>query len=438
MTRTRIFISHSCKDVEIADDVPFEDEADPRKQRLKYARHIRDEVERLLGDDFEVLLDRKLLDPGDRWPIKLLRWLGDCDGAVLLLSEDAIESKWVLQEATVLTWRRHLRPDFRLIPVRLGALTDEALAAAGFGPLQISDIQAARVEGTVGFSRAEADELAARIAGRFKDLSHQGEDDEMRQWIAEVTRILEPLGDEILSLTREPLGIAEDDWAHFEDRGRTVAHYLLRAELPRTSKALERIVTVLAARNAEAFTRLADKLLPMWVDPAAAAALAVLPNGEWHAYALNTDDPEVADDYLRRAWCCPPWLANRRLEFDEALGEGQAAEALASLKAGIATRLRVPPRRMHLLAERVRDRPFFVIFGEAAALEQGLCEGLAADVALASATCLQLAGRHFERVPAGLPAMVRLLPALDNAREDAAYLGKSSILDLAPGVSDEH
>ncbi|MCW5616673.1 MAG: toll/interleukin-1 receptor domain-containing protein, partial [Rhodocyclaceae bacterium] len=156
MTRARIFISHSCKDVEIADDVPFEDEADPRKQRLKYARHIRDEVERLLGDDFEVLLDRKLLDPGDRWPIKLLRWLGDCDGAVLLLSEDAIESKWVLQEATVLTWRRHLRPDFRLIPVRLGALTDEALAAAGFGPLQISDIQAARVEGTVGFSRAEA------------------------------------------------------------------------------------------------------------------------------------------------------------------------------------------------------------------------------------------------------------------------------------------
>ncbi|MEZ5609806.1 MAG: hypothetical protein R3E45_05080 [Rhodocyclaceae bacterium] len=48
MTRARIFISHSCKDVEIADDVPFEDETDPRKQRLKYARHIRDEVKRLL------------------------------------------------------------------------------------------------------------------------------------------------------------------------------------------------------------------------------------------------------------------------------------------------------------------------------------------------------------------------------------------------------
>ena len=438
MTRTRIFISHSCKDVEIADDVPFEAEADPRKKRLKYARYIRDEVERLLGDDFEVLLDRKLLDPGDRWPIKLLRWLGDCDGAVLLLSEDAIKSKWVLQEATVLTWRRHLRAGFRLIPVRLGGLADEALKEAGFGPLQISDIQAAKVEGTVDFSRAEADALAARIAARFEDMVLADEDDEMRQWIAEVTRILEPLGDDILARTREPLGIADDDWAHFDDRARTVAHYLLRAGLQRTSKALERIVTVLSAHNADAFARLADKLLPMWVDPAAAASLAVLPGGDWHAYALNTDDPEVADDYLRRAWCCPPWLANRRLEFDEPLGEGQAAEALASLKAGIATRLRVPPRRMHLLAERVRDRPFFVIFGEAAALEQGLCEGLAADVALASATCLQLAGRHFERVPAGLPAMVRLLPALDNAREDAAYLGKSSILDLAPGVSDEH
>ena len=109
MTRARIFISHSCKDVEIADDVPFEDEDRPAQAAAQYARHIRDEVERLLGDDFEVLLDRKLLDPGDRWSIKLKRWLGECDGAVLLLSEDAIESKWVLQEATILTWRRHLR-----------------------------------------------------------------------------------------------------------------------------------------------------------------------------------------------------------------------------------------------------------------------------------------------------------------------------------------
>ena len=429
MTRTRIFISHSCKDVEIADDVPFEDETDPRKQRLKYARHIRDEVKRLLETDFDVLLDRELLDPGDRWSIKLKRWLGECDGAVLLLSEDAIESKWVLQEATILTWRWYLRANFRLIPVRLGGLTDEALAAAGFGPLQISDIQAARVEGTVGFSRAEADALAARIAERFKDLA-TNESDAMGDWVDDVAAILSLLPENILFKTCGPLAIAPDDWAHFPDQARTVAHALLHAKLGSTSQALERIVTALS--STEAFVRLAEKLLPMWVDPAAAAALAENRNSGWHAYAINTDDDDVARDYLRRAWCCPPWLKNRHVLFDEPVGEGQADEVIARLHDAIVLALKIKSRDRDRLAGEVGRRAFFVLLGESVRMNEELCAAISADEALSTATVLQLAGRNFERTPDALKLLVRLVPELDEQRETDAYHDKRSIGELDP------
>lgn len=432
MSKARIFISHSCKDVEIATGPSFEAEPDERLRRLKYAKYVRDEVVRLLSQDFEVWLDRKLLDPGDHWPIKLLRWLGECDAAVLLLSRDAIQSRWVLQEATVLTWRRHLRPDFRLIPVILGDLDRDQLATAGFGPLQISDIQAAKVEGPVDFSRSEADALALRIAGRFKDLAVTEEENALWKWVEDVASILQNLDESILKRACAPLHIQDRDWAHYPDRARTVAHYLLRANLDDAGKALDGIATALGARGVGLLATLVELVKPLWVNPAAAIALAEIRNGAWHAYAINTDNPDAAQDYARRAWCSAPWLKNRNLLFNEPVGEGQAHEIMAQLHDRVATRLQIKPAERRLLPRIIAKRPFFILFGDEILMDEDLCQSIAADETLGHATCVKLAGRDFGGISPGVPTILRLLPEIDDETEDSATVAKALMRELLP------
>lgn len=92
----------------------------------------------------ELLLDRDRLGAGDRWRDVLHEWLAECDAAVLLLSPRALASPWVLKEATVLAWRKAMDPGFPLYPVLLGGLASDALAASGFSPLCLRDLQAIR------------------------------------------------------------------------------------------------------------------------------------------------------------------------------------------------------------------------------------------------------------------------------------------------------
>ena len=436
MAKARIFISHSCKDAEIADQVPFEAEQNPRLRRLKYVRILRDELVRLLSEEHEVLLDRTLLDPGDNWPIKLLRWLGDCDGAVLLLSEDAIKSKWVLQEATVLTWRRRLREDFRLIPAMLGGLQFKALEAEGFGPLQVNEIQAAKVEGEAQLTRAQALALAAEIAKGFGQLAAANEQNDMQLWLEHVAAILSGIKDEkILGRACKPLHISADDWAHFPDRAFTVAHYMLRADLQQNREALEAIKIGLVAHSREAFVALANMLMPMWVDPTAAAALAEPPKKmRWQAYAINTDKSSLVGDYAQRAWCSPSWWGSRFFGFNEHIGEGQAQEVVAALHESLALLFDQDPFSQDPVDKEVlrivlEAHPFFVALGDELAASQSalreLLHALSEDDLLRAVTFIQLAGENFARaLPQEESVLFRIRPQLDDDQVAQARANK--------------
>ena len=113
----RIFISHSCKDLQPKDG------DDPKSKRLTFAGLVRGKIVDSLGDPtpaglgYKVLLDKARLEPADNWRAKLHGWLGSCHGAVILLSEDSIASEWVRKEATILTWRKSLRPELLVMPV---------------------------------------------------------------------------------------------------------------------------------------------------------------------------------------------------------------------------------------------------------------------------------------------------------------------------------
>jgi 8-oxo-dGTP pyrophosphatase MutT (NUDIX family) len=108
---------------------------------------------RLSREDFEVLLDRERLAAGSEWRIELFAWLKRCHGAVILFSQDALRSSWVLQEATILNWRRIYEPDFVIIPVYLppvkpSDLDTDWFAALDFG--RIHGIKGRLIDGVDG------------------------------------------------------------------------------------------------------------------------------------------------------------------------------------------------------------------------------------------------------------------------------------------------
>src|SRR5690348_14390999 len=99
---------------------------------------IRDKLyDKLTAQGFEVLLDRELLSGGMEWRPALHRWLGECDGAVILFSKAALDSAWVLKESTILTWRRSLGSKVRVLPVLVGCRREQVVEHSAFKPLDL-------------------------------------------------------------------------------------------------------------------------------------------------------------------------------------------------------------------------------------------------------------------------------------------------------------
>ncbi len=94
----------------------------------------------------DVWLDKRNLEAGGLWREGIHEGLGSCDGAVLLLSTEALESGWVLKEATILTWRFFLGSRVRIVPILLDPVTSGSLSQKGFGPLGVGEIQAVKAD----------------------------------------------------------------------------------------------------------------------------------------------------------------------------------------------------------------------------------------------------------------------------------------------------
>lgn len=166
MSKLRVFISHSAKD-----DLTGE---------------ILDKLYENLRKNFDVLLDRERLKPGVEWRLELFSWLARCHGAVILLSADALESSWVLQEATILNWRRHYEKEFTLIPVLLPSVNNDKLKGGWFSAIDLTRIQMVRgdtgdeivrsIVNTVESSQSRLEETNKRIESFFSpDKNNEGD-----------------------------------------------------------------------------------------------------------------------------------------------------------------------------------------------------------------------------------------------------------------------
>ena len=119
--RPRIFISHSAKE--------------PEAKSL--CRAVADE---LIHAEFDVLWDQNL-QTSQAWRSVVDEWIWRCDGAVLVLSQAATESRYVAYEAALLRQRwKNAAGQFLLIPIWCPGVT-HAILTDRMGALQLSEIQ---------------------------------------------------------------------------------------------------------------------------------------------------------------------------------------------------------------------------------------------------------------------------------------------------------
>lgn len=109
----------------------------------------------LKGAGWRTFRDEDRIEVGDVWRSDIMNALRECHAGVLLLCQDAIESDWVKQEATILAFIKQGVPDFPLIPVYLDGVNptepnptqpDSGWAALGLDAIQ--HLRRADVPGT--------------------------------------------------------------------------------------------------------------------------------------------------------------------------------------------------------------------------------------------------------------------------------------------------
>ncbi len=136
MGRLKLFVSHSSR----LDDMDQEHLS--RDHNWKLLADTCALLRQEYGKSIEILVDQDPhgLYPGCDWEYRLNEWLAECHAAIILFSKRALTlSNWVKKEATILSWRHELDPNFTLIPVLLDGQVEPAdLEKDLFGALRIN------------------------------------------------------------------------------------------------------------------------------------------------------------------------------------------------------------------------------------------------------------------------------------------------------------
>jgi hypothetical protein len=312
MPKPKIFISHSAKE--------------ERTRKLLDALYVA-----LDNAGFDVLLDKQRLEPGVEWRDELNKWLWQCHGAVILLSEAALNSPWVLKEATNLTWRRDLSRQFdnRLfdaLPVLLPPVAVGQLAQTKFSPLAIDAIQTLTADSDEAVIKKIIERLAPLLQ-RFGELSP------FKKVQGALVAILDRVNrDEALDLIAESFKLDTAIFGAGGDKKIHLADHALKAADYGALLDVVKIITPRVGReNAKEFCRIVWPFC--WVDQLAASRIPVVmrkPERK-RSMALNSRRKETVEMYIRRI--CeeyPPWVFR---ELRGVYSAAQIKEMLDDLRA---------------------------------------------------------------------------------------------------------
>lgn len=373
MSRRRIFLSHSNSDPDSPAYIEAIDAA-------------------LTAAGFDVLVDRKRLEPGAKWRDDIYTWMGLCHGAVILVSEAAIRpgSIWVPRETTILLWRRALDPSFIVIPTCLGVVRPEDLKGGVFADLQLNEIQTAPAK-TTG-------ELVAALTERFARLAAPRTPLELLA--SRLAEVLSAVSDDAIEEAIEELPV-DLGLCRTTDSRRGLALALLQVPLRKSLPALEILAEYIEGSKAD---QILSIIAPSWVDLCAARWLADCGRrvNDKPAAVLNAATSFCARMYVDRASCRPPKTRWPIVNTTGVHGELVAQEIAAEVEQNLIQEFRLaddpemsdPRARLAaLLRERQREgKPTFaaLLFSPAIAAELSELQSL-----LPSVTFILLSGDEF-------------------------------------------
>lgn len=310
MVNASVFISHSVKDTEKQPPPDADSGQQARWRRLQVARRLRDAVREALEalGTVDVWLDQRDINPGMLWRDTIDGGLLRCDGAVLLMTPESLESAWVLKEATVLTWIKSVGRPLVIVPIFLGVRSAD-LAERGFGPLSLESIQALRVDideidPPDETLKAKADEVAAQFAGIAADAGDSGLD--LDRWAGQLTSYWQNVPASAIRFAMKELGMSE--WSLSDARLAEIIHNpslatareLLLNPWRQSLRALEQ----LSGLNID-WGRMRPCVQPLWVPADAIKILPLItakPPGS-RTILVAGSEPATGRDIVMRAFC---------------------------------------------------------------------------------------------------------------------------------------
>jgi hypothetical protein len=314
----------------------------------------------LVKRSHEVFLDEDDLSPGDLWRPKIYRALAECNSAVLLLSPDALKSKWVHTESTILAWRRDLRVHFgqqmTLIAVLLEGVTHDRLerpaqdGELAFDHLRLTDAQ---IKDEPFEEGVDISEVAARIAQCLPDVTFRATDP-MTEWAERVSLWLGPVNEGWLNKAAKVFDMPPDDWA-VDNQRLTLAAALLFADarcaadeglvavVARTTSALKEILNDNTIGDKK---KLVDTILPGSMPySAAAGVLEAMRQTDGQRLALvDVNSSKTAERIVRRATC---WDEEVYIEIPPAAQTADEAYDEIKMKIGLSAGVS-PPEQVTL------------------------------------------------------------------------------------------
>lgn len=364
-----VFISHSCKDNERHPPPSLTNEQiRARRARLDFARMVRDRLEQRLTDgrragerEFEVFLDVDGgLSAGDIWRDELHKALRTCDGGVILLTPDSIESGWVLKEATILSWRVFEDKSVIVVPIVVD-LQKADLDRNGFGPLDLDQIQWVEIANESELTE-KIEEVVAAL-GRIPERLRESNTTLSRtdRWITGFAERLARaaqgrLSTDSLHRMFEAIDIAPDERDQFDSDPFVV---LARQAILATGPQIVMMLNKAGDPDRMQREELRNAASMMWVDAAPASHL-LLAARCGRVIAIDSTESRTLREYVLRA-CCNDIDSDRIVEPPQ-VTSGTHDDAITAITSTLAELY--PLEDPVALSNDVRQNgPIFVLLG---------------------------------------------------------------------------
>lgn len=256
-------------------------------------RELMDAVLERLDRTFEVFKDERAITPSDDWEREIGLHLARCRAAIVLLAPEAIQSRYVRHECTILHDRKMVRsPGLRIVPVTVDVAVDETYDV--FPPHGLSPYSMIDAAGAL-------DEIVDTIASAVGSADQWMDPPPVEGWIDAMATSLGQIPPTVLdNLDRAGAAMHDgcDDWS----TARRIARRMLVADRAHLQTMGPKLGSVLS-HVPHTIRRISKLVRPLWLS---ADYVQMLPS-VWEerpgcVVMARLSKARAGADYVQRAW----------------------------------------------------------------------------------------------------------------------------------------